>query len=257
MLILKKDWDELWELFSNPSIKDFKMNKKAGMFENPAMPLREKTKGGDMYVYSLTVGHLWFINLVHKYGFDSFITEIITLAGVLKCNMLEWNIDENSEQQIKNVLNKYDIKFERVIVNGFNSLEFEEELKLLKEKNHPYHTISRILHLQESNLLPEKLLDFQNTDIEKELIEKSSIINAIYLGMKVTGQVEKNIIPPEEIINILREYSPCIVNEKDLRYYPNMLVENNYLEALPKFSPLIGIGLMKISKFYFQNFCIV
>ncbi|MCY8921143.1 DUF5677 domain-containing protein [Bacillus atrophaeus] len=226
------EFEEMLRKRTNPNIKDFKFDKKKSLFINPVVP-EAKSSAGELYIYSLTVGHLWIIEEVKSLGFGDFIKDLILFAKRNKSDLLEWNISQSEEIELNQLLSKYNTTFERKIVSGMNIMKYKEELELLKEKNHPYHTLSRIFHMVKSNLLPEDILEYSNK-LEDELEEKSSIINAIYLGFKAAGAVEEEVILPKSVIDILKEFSPCMVEKKELKYYAKVGVENNYFERLPK-----------------------
>lgn len=228
------DFEEMLRKRTNPNIKDFKMDKKKSLFINPVVPEINRSNG-ELYIYSLTVGHLWIIESVKLVGYGDFIKDLILFAKEYNTNLLEWNIGQPEEVKLSQLLSKHNMVFERKIVSGINIMEYKEELELLKEKNHPYHTLSRIFHMVKTNSLPEDLLDFSN-NLEDELKEKSSIINAIYLALKAAGAVEneEEIIPPQSVIDILKEFSPCMVEKKEMKYYAKVGIENNYFERLPE-----------------------
>ncbi|ETB70573.1 hypothetical protein A943_14365 [Bacillus sp. CPSM8] len=64
---------------TNPNIKDFKFDKKKSLFINPVVP-EAKSSAGELYIYSLTVGHLWIIKEVKSLGFGDFIKDLILFA---------------------------------------------------------------------------------------------------------------------------------------------------------------------------------
>ncbi|MCM3392580.1 hypothetical protein [Cytobacillus oceanisediminis] len=229
---MDKKFEGMLKKISNPNIKDFKMDKKESLFINPAMPYVNKSSE-ELYVYSLTIGHLWIIELIKEQGYGDFIKDLILFAKTNATNMLEWTINEREEKQINNLLSKYKLKFERKIVQGINVLDYENELNLLKEKNHPYHALVRIFLMLKTNSLPETVLDLSG-NLEEEFKEKSSVINAIYLGLKMAGIVEEDEISPnKEVMDILIEYSPCMVEKREMKYYPKTGIEYNYFEELP------------------------
>lgn len=226
-------FEEMIKMRINPNIKDFKMDKKQSLFINPAMPQTNKSSEG-MYVYRLTIGHLWIVELIKEQGYGEFLKELVLFSKANSTNLLEWTISEKEEEEINNLLSKYNTKFERKIVPGINVLAYENELNLLKEKNHPYHTLVRIFLMSKTDSLPEDLLDLSG-NIEEELLEKSSVINACYSALKFAGMVkEDEAFPTEEVMDILTEFSPCMVEKQEMKYYPKIGLENDYFEKLPK-----------------------
>ncbi|MGO4887991.1 hypothetical protein ACJ2A9_09550 [Anaerobacillus sp. MEB173] len=213
------EFEEMLRKRIYPDIKDFKMYKKKSLFINPVVPEVNRSNG-ELYIYSLTVGHLWIIESVKSVGFGDFINDLILFAKENNSNLLEWNISKSDEIKFNQLLSKHNMVFERKIVSGINVMKYKEELDLLKEKNHPYHTFSRIFYFIKTNSLPEDILGFSN-NLEDELKEKGSIINAIYLGLKAAGVVEdeEEIMPPQSVIDILKEFSPCMVEKKEMKYY--------------------------------------
>ncbi|WP_144475933.1 hypothetical protein [Cytobacillus oceanisediminis] len=229
---MDKKFEEMLKMRINPDIKDFKMDKKKSLFINPSIPHTNKSYG-ELYVYSLTIGHLWIIELIKIHGYGEFIKDLIWFAKTNGTNLIEWTITEIEEEEINKLLSKYSLKFDRKIVRGINVLDYENELNLLKEKNHPYHALVRVFHMLKSDLLPENFLDFSG-NIEEELREKSPVINAIYLGLNAAGGLdEEETFPTEEVMDILSEFSPCMVKEREMKYYPKTGIENNYFEDLP------------------------
>ncbi|KUP31877.1 hypothetical protein AU385_13920 [Bacillus halotolerans] len=169
---------------------------------------------------------MWFTEIIKKQGFGELIKELI---------LLEWTISEIPEKEINDLLPKYNLKFERKIIRGINVFDYENELNLLKEKNHPIHALSRVFHVVKTNSLPE---DFLNLDgnIEEELTEKSTIINATYLALKMAGKVETedDIIPNQEVIDIFFKNSPCTVRKQEMKHYAKTSVGFNYFERIPE-----------------------
>ncbi|MDF9496318.1 DUF5677 domain-containing protein [Bacillus cereus] len=231
---MKKSFDELWALFENPDIKDFQMDKKKGLFVNPAAPFTEAKQSGNTYVYGLTVGHVWLIHLIHKHGYQGFVKEILDLANELKNDFLEWNIGEIEAERINNILSNYQLQFNKILVTDFNPLNYNEELNLIKEKNHPYHALSRLLHMTKINFEGLSHIDLTK-NIEEVLTEESTIINSMYLMCLQLNLVENDIDIPGHIQEVLREFSPCGSTGSDVKYYPNLAIERDYITLLPKF----------------------
>ncbi|MED4887741.1 DUF5677 domain-containing protein [Lysinibacillus fusiformis] len=214
--------------------KGFQNGQKERIICNPTSPFTEKVQSGSIYVYSLAVGHVWLITLINNNGYKGFVKEIIDLVGELENDLLEWNIRAKEEKKINKILVKYNLQFKRILVSGFNPFDYTTEFELVREKNHPYHAISRILHIQKTKIEGFNFINFES-DLEQELTEKSTMVNAMYLGLLQMGKVEKNIEIPQYIQKILREYSPCVNNEKNVRYYNNVKIEGDYLSLLPNF----------------------
>jgi hypothetical protein len=203
----------------NPNIKDFKLDKRTGKLINEGY---FEHKNSPMYLNSLASGHLWISKLVLDNGYSKVLYELILYAEENKTNLFEWTLSKKQVDDISDILNRYNLKFEKLIVNGFEPSKYKVEFKHLHTKNDPINALSRLIHLACIGHAKLLMKFVEGDSIETLLKEYYTVINATYIGNIMVGDYEKKIIKdmPADIVNILMEESLCEVEHKNLKYYP-------------------------------------
>lgn len=205
-------------------IKQFKLEKSQRSLVHPLFKQRTKMSSS-IDVYLITIGHLWIYELIEENGFSEFLNELIKYSYNNKLSMLEWEIEDKIENDIRDILYSRNIIFKKYLHEDFDIMNYRDVLNKSKDKNHQYHQITRMLFLSKHEKLTSivKIADLDG-DINQLLDKVGSIINAAYLGIeyifKMQGKVMIQI--PVEIEELLLKNMSCKTESNDLTYYPKI-----------------------------------
>lgn len=225
------------ESASNPDIKNFCFDKKSRNLIHPWFKSK-MNKANPMYLYSITIGHLWIVDLVKQNGYGDFLFDLFDYAELSLSNLIEWTLSSKQIEAIQGVLTKYNLVYEKKIIKGLDVVKYEEELINLKTKNHPYNILSRYLHMLKIDQFNESGLKVQRgQNIEDFFVNQGSMLNAMYTGFHFGGLVEdeETMDIPEDIQQILFDYSPCMINYEEFRYYPKYAGLIYYITDIMKY----------------------
>lgn len=215
------------------TIKKFKFNKKQQALVHPFAETKIESNytGTGMKVYLITIGHLWIYRLIEKHGYSRFLNKLILFSQENKHSLLEWEIDDELKKGIQDLLSEEEITLEFYINDELNIFDYEDIIKDSKSKEHSFHRLTRLLILSKVDVLIDdlKYIDL-NTDLKDFLIEKGSLINAIYLQLEF---MNNNIIEiPDVLINIINKNMHCIPKNNSMKYYPKVDVLSYKVKSL-------------------------
>lgn len=220
----------------NRIIKEFELDKTKKALVHPYF--RERTQYGEgIDIYLVTIGHLWIYLLIEKHGFGSYLNDLVKYSLKTKSSLLEWEISNDIEQELNSILSKYDLAFQRSLSSDFKIMKYKDVLEKSKDKNHPYHQITRMLFLSKYNQLMAILNESDLSEDFNSLIEaKGSVINAAYLGLEYTNKLSGNAIVeiPESLIELISRNMQCHVEYNELKYYPKIFVFVEKLSTIEK-----------------------
>lgn len=203
-------------------IKEFEVVKSQRALVHPLFTQKTQySKGLDIYL--ITAGHLWIYKLVETNGYENYLSEIIDYAIKKKSSLLEWEIGEEEERDIQNILQKYKMYFSKYINDNFKVIEHKEILDASKDKNHPYHRLTRLLHLAKVGMAV-KCMQFTNGDMEDLLVNHGTIINSMYLFYEMNDKEEEQSIVhiPDYFKSIIMKNMECYVERTEMKYYPKI-----------------------------------
>lgn len=201
-------------------IKQFK--KKKNELVHPLFPDKKIKGDSNISIGLLTLGHLWLYKLVEEYGYAEFLKEILDYAICKKSALFEWEIDDTVETELAGILLKHDIVFLKYLDQDFQIYQYSDIDSLAKDKDHPFHHLTRLLALAELEMATQ-IISIRDDDLEELLCTPGSIINATYLCAKMVGK-EKIIMEkvPDWFYDLIKRNMGCYYETENFRYYPKM-----------------------------------
>lgn len=215
--LVKKDTAET----SNRIIKEFQFDKHQKALVHPLSPTKKVSSGLSIDVYLITLGHLWIYQLIENNGYDNYLIDLVQLSVEEKNSLLEWDIQLEQEEQIRKILKKYNMDLKKYLDEDFDILNYSEILGKSKDKEHPYHRLTRLLLLGKEGTAQE-IFNLGCGNIEDYLIESGTIINSTYLLVEMLAkQNGKSLITiPDFLLDIINKNMECRVEHSELKYYP-------------------------------------
>ena len=204
-------------------IKEFKVDNSKKSFVHPLFPNKFEGSGEGWNIYLLTLGHLWLYKIIETNGNQIYLNEIIKYAEKKGMTLFEWELTEENKKDISDILNKYNISFEIYLNENFQISNHTEILKQSKDKEHLYHTITRVLFLAKYHDLFQLISE---SDLEKivDWEDRQAVINAMVLGLWMSNKQNDIDITaiPEFLFSIIEKNMSCYTEEKQLTHYPNI-----------------------------------
>lgn len=215
-------------------IKEFELVKSQSALVHPLFKRKTQySKGLDIYL--ITAGHLWIYKLIELNGYGIYLNDITEYASKKKSSLLEWEIGKEEERDIQNILQKYNMYFQKYIDENFKVIEYKEILDASKNKEHPYHRLTRLLHLAKVGMA-DTCMQITNGDLEDLLVNQGSIINAMYLYYEVNDNSVVQI--PDYFKSIILKNMECYVEQTEMKYYPKIdIIIEKLTEAEKIFAP--------------------
>lgn len=200
-------------------IKQFKKNGNLLVHPFSAEETSKSSKSMDIYLY--TLGHLWLYFIFEQYGYGEYLQEIVIYSIKRKNALFEWEIEDDIEKDLRKILNKYNIQFRRFLFDDFNLMDHKEIDEKSKDKEQPLVRLTKLLVMAELEMADE-LVD-QKKELKILLEDEGSIINAIYLGIVMTGGEDKVFSKvPQNFIDIIKKNMSCYHDEYEMKYYPKL-----------------------------------
>lgn len=203
-----------------------KGNKLVHPFSPNGTPEGSKTIEISLY----TLGHLWIYLLLENYGYREYLREILNYAIENKIALFEWEIDEQITNDLKSILEKYNITFSKYLGEDFRVSDYDEIDKKSKDKDEALMRLTRFLVMAELGTT-EQIYD-KSKDLKVFFEDEGTIINATYLFITITGQ-EKLIIDkvPDWFKSIIFKNMSCYYEDYEMRYYPRMNILMSFLSG--------------------------
>lgn len=204
-------------------IKEFRINNSKKSFVHHLFPNKLEKSEEALNIYLLTLGHLWLYKIVEINGNNIYLNEIIKYAEKRELTLFEWEFTEQNEKDISEILSKYNIPFTMYLDENFEISRHDEIVRQSKDKEHIYHTLTRVLFLAKYHYLFQ-LISEGELDKIINWEDRKSVINATFLGLWMTRIHEGiDITPvPDFLVDIVKKNMSCYVDETKLRYYPQI-----------------------------------
>lgn len=200
-------------------IQQFK--KKGNMLVHPFAPNETSKCDVSLNVYLYTLGHLWLYTIFESNGYGNYLKEVIEYAIENKNALFEWEIENETETKISEILKKYGIEFKKYIVSGFKLAEYRNIDEKSKDKDQPLMRLTRLLVMAELGLI-EQFYD-RSKDIKVVLDDEGTIINATYMMVTLTKGEDKVFSKvPESFIEVIMENMICYHDQSEMKYYPKI-----------------------------------
>lgn len=201
------------------TIKQFE--KRGNMLVHPFAPNGTSKNEYSLNVYLYTLGHLWLYTIFERNGYGNYLKEIIEYAIESKNALFEWEIENETEINISEILKKYDIQFQKFIVPGFKLVEYRDIDEKSKDKNQPLMRLTRLLIMAELEMI-EQFYD-KSKDLKVILDDEGTIINAMYVGVALkVGEDKVFNKVPQSFVEIIMENMYCYHDQSEMKYYPKI-----------------------------------
>jgi hypothetical protein len=127
--------------------------------------------------------------------------------------------------------------YSKYLDDNFEVMEHKEILDASKDKDHPYHRLTKLLHLAKVGMA-ETCMQFAKGDMEDLLVNQGPVINSMYLFYEMNDKEEEQSIVqiPDHFKSIIMKNMECCVERTEMRYYPRIdIIMGKMTEAEMKF----------------------
>ena len=200
-------------------IKQF--SKKGNQLVHPFSPTGINKSSSMLHVNLYTLGHLWLYTILEEKGYGNYLKDLIEYSIKKKNALFEWEIVDDIEESVNDILNKYNINFSKFLSDDFRLTDYKDIDEKSKDKDQPLMRLTRLLILAELEMA-ERIFDCKK-DLKNLLENEGSIINATYLLVTRTGGEDKvfNKVP-ETFIDLIMENMSCYYEQTEIKYYPKI-----------------------------------
>lgn len=204
-------------------IKQFQIDNSKHSFVHPLFPSKCSVSDKSMNIYLLTLGHLWLYKIVEVYGNGTYLNELIKYAEEKASALFEWELDDDIAKDISNILAKYKIDLVTYLDENFDIRKYDKIIQQSKNKEHLYHTLTRVLVLAKFHNL-SALISTSEWESVINWGEKTSFVNAMFLSVWYSNMEKGNDITPipEFLVKIVEKNMACYVHSMKMRYYPQV-----------------------------------
>ncbi|QHI73477.1 hypothetical protein [Aminipila terrae] len=209
--------------YSNKLIKEFRIDNSKKAFVHPLFPNKHEKSEEALNIYLLTLGHLWLYKIVEENGNNIYLNEIIKYAEKRELTLFEWELTEENKKDILDILSKYHIPFIMYLDESFELSKHDKIVRQSKDKEHLYHTLTRVLLLAKYHYLFQLISENELKKIVN-WEDKQAVINATFLGVwMIKRQNGIEITPiPDFLVKIVEKNMSCYTESARLRYYPQI-----------------------------------